>query len=291
MADSSCDSRCGLSAAALRHGTDAETAASGEGEGRGQGQENPRDARSACAASREAASLAAHPQPRPRRRERRDRDRGRPRRREPAERADGNDVGNVQQVSGGAEAAALLEGIPQSGTVLGEDTAPVTLVEYADLQCPYCAHWSSQTFPALVADYVRDGRLRIEFRGLAFIGPDSEDALRAAHAAGGQGKLWHVIGLLYANQGAENAGWVTDDLLRDVGAAVPGLDADRMLDERGSASIGASIDETAVGAHAAGISGTPSFLLGPTGGKLSPLEVTSLEPDEFRTAIDKLLQG
>jgi protein-disulfide isomerase len=203
----------------------------------------------------------------------------------------GDDVGDVQQVSGGAEAAALLEGIPQSGTVLGEDTAPVTLVEYADLQCSYCAHWSSRTFPALVADYVRDGRLRIEFRGLAFIGPESEDALRAAHAAGGQGKLWHVIDLLYANQGAENAGWVTDDLLRDVGAAVPGLDADRMLDERGSATIGASIDETAVGAHAAGISGTPSFLLGPTGGKLSRLEVTALAPDEFRTAIDKLLHG
>ena len=74
----------------------------------------------------------------------------------------------------------MLDGIPQDGIALGEPDAPVTLVEYADLQCPFCAEWALQTFPELVADYVRDGRLRIEFRGLTFIGPESEDALRAA---------------------------------------------------------------------------------------------------------------
>ena len=82
--------------------------------------------------------------------------------------------------------AGLLRGIPQQGTALGSPDAPVTLVEYADLQCPYCAQWARDAFPELVRDYVRTGRVRIVFRGLAFLGPDSDAALRAALAAGQQ---------------------------------------------------------------------------------------------------------
>ena len=65
---------------------------------------------------------------------------------------------------------ALL-GIPQAGVVLGDPNAPVTLVEWADLQCPFCREWSTAAFPALVHDYVRTGKLQIVFRGLAFLGP------------------------------------------------------------------------------------------------------------------------
>jgi protein-disulfide isomerase len=194
-------------------------------------------------------------------------------------------------ITGGVDVEALLDGIPQSGTSLGEDDAPVTLVEYADLQCPFCAEWSLQAFPELVADYVREGRLRIEFRGLTFIGPESEQALRAALAAGAQEKLWNVVDLVYANQGAENAGWVTEDFLRAVGAAVPGLDVDRMLEASDAAEVTAAIEEAAADAEADGITGTPSFLLGETGGELSALQISSLGPEEFRAAIDELLQG
>jgi protein-disulfide isomerase len=87
-------------------------------------------------------------------------------------------------VAGAGEIASLLKGIPQHGTTLGAPNAPVTLVEYADLQCPYCAQWALGTFPSLVQDYVRTGKLRIEFRGLEFIGADSDAALRATLAAG-----------------------------------------------------------------------------------------------------------
>ena len=193
------------------------------------------------------------------------------------------------QIVGSTHVEALLEGIPQRGAVLGEDDAAVTLVEYADLQCPFCAEWSLDAFPELVTEYVRDGRLRIEFRGLAFVGPESEDALRVALAAGEQGKLWNVVDLVYQNQGAENSGWVTDDFLRAVTAAVPGLDADRALRDRDSAAVTAGIDETSVSAKRSGITGTPSFLLGPTGGALAPIEISSLGPEEFRAAIDELL--
>jgi protein-disulfide isomerase len=194
-------------------------------------------------------------------------------------------------VGGGPDVEALLEGIPQSGTAIGEADAPVTLAEYADLQCPFCAQWSSQTFPELVTEYVRDGRLRIEFRGLTFIGPESEQALRAALAAGNQEKLWNVVDLIYTNQGPENGGWVTEDFLRSVGAAVPGLDVDRMIDDSDSAEVTAAVDDAAVAGQRDGVTATPTFLLGETGGQLSRLEITSLGPEEFRAAIDQLLAG
>jgi protein-disulfide isomerase len=206
-------------------------------------------------------------------------------------REDGGGGGGTIAVGGGADVEALLGGIPQRGAVLGEADAPVTLVEYADLQCPFCAQWSRQTFPELVTEYVRDGRLRIEFRGLTFIGPESEQALRSALAAGEQEKLWNVVDLIYANQGPENGGWVTEDFLRSVGAAIPGLDVDRMMEASDSTEVTSAVDDAAVSAQRDGVSGTPTFLLGRTGGELSRLEIASLGPEEFRAAIDQLLAG
>jgi protein-disulfide isomerase len=205
--------------------------------------------------------------------------------------ARGNGDGGSGEVTGAAEVESMLQGIPQEGTVLGRRDAPVTLVEYADLQCPFCAEWAGATLPVLVSDYVRAGSLKIEFRGLTFIGPESEDALRAALVAGDQRKLWNVVDLLYRNQGSENSGWVTDDFLRSVGEAVPGLDVDAMLAGRDSEAVTRAIAEAAAAANAAGVTGTPSFELGKTGGTLSPLEVSSLGPAEFKTAIDRLLNG
>ena len=66
------------------------------------------------------------------------------------------------------------------------------------------------------------------FQGIAFIGPDSEKALRYVTAAGQQDRLWNVSELIYRNQGTENSGWVTNAFLRSVGAGVPGLDVDKV---------------------------------------------------------------
>jgi protein-disulfide isomerase len=189
----------------------------------------------------------------------------------------------------GTEAAALLHGIPQDGIALGSPDAPVTLVEYADLQCPFCAEWARGTFPAIVDEYVRPGQVRIEFRGMAFLGPDSKTALQTVLAAGEQDRLWNVLHLLWANQGEENAGWVTEDLLREIGASVAGLDTDRMLAERSSAAVEGEMVSSQQSANLNGIDSTPSFLAGPTGGTLERLELTSLEPEEMRAALDALL--
>jgi len=185
----------------------------------------------------------------------------------------------------------LLDGIPQDGAVLGQPDAPVTLVEYADLQCPYCAEWARGTLPALVRDYVRQGKLRIEFRGLAFIGPDSDTALRAALAAGRQDRLWNVVELLYTNQGAENSGWASEELIDRIAASVPGLDHKRFDADRGLEALSAEMAKAQRQAQAGGVRGTPAFELGSTGSALETLQVRSLAPEEFAAAIDAVLAG
>jgi protein-disulfide isomerase len=209
----------------------------------------------------------------------------------------GSDDGPTGGALLGTEAsAALLEGIPQDGMFLGSPDAPVTLVEYGDLQCPFCAEWSVKSFPDIVNEYVRPGDVRLEFRGLTFLDgafgtTDSDEALRAVISAGEQNKLWNVLELLYRNQGAEGSGWVTEDVVRRVGEAAVGLDVERYLAARESDSTTATIQEMAARADVAGVSGTPSFEAGPTGRQLSRVEVASLEPEGIRPVLDALLAG
>ena len=200
--------------------------------------------------------------------------------------------GRTEPVPGSAQLAgdpALLRGLPQNGTVLGSPDAPLTLVEYADLQCPFCAEWARRAFPELVRDYVAPGHLRIEFRGLAFLGPDSELALRTALAAGEQNRLWNLVHLLYANQGGENAGWVTPDLLDRIATAVPGLERDLMLDQRWKPRVERELHAASHAAERDRVTGTPSFLAGPTGGKLEPVLLSSLDAATVRAHLDGLL--
>ncbi len=132
---------------------------------------------------------------------------------------------------GKTQTAQLLKGIPQSGTTLGSPKAPVTLTEFADLQCPFCKQYTLQTFPTIVAKYVRSGKVKMVFRNYAFISGDSLIAARAAEAAGKQNKLWNFIDVFYNNQGEEKTGYVTDPFLTKI-ANGAGVDASKMLTDR-----------------------------------------------------------
>jgi protein-disulfide isomerase len=181
----------------------------------------------------------------------------------------------------------LFRGVPQDGIALGNPDAPLTLVEYADLQCPYCAEWARDVLPAIVDEYVRPGHVRLVFRGLYFLGPDSEKALRAALAAAEQDRLWDVVHGLYRSQGAENSGWVTDELLRSLTHS--GVDTRRMLARTGSSVVERELSAAANAAEQAQVPGTPYFQAGRTGGPPEPLQVTSSDAAAFRVALDALL--
>jgi protein-disulfide isomerase len=163
----------------------------------------------------------------------------------------------------------------------------VTVVEYADLQCPYCAAWARDALPAVVSEFVRTGRVRLVFRGLAFLGPDSELALRMVVAAGAQNKLWNLLDELYGRQGLENSGWVRDELAG--AAAAAGVDAGALYLRAWSRTTDRTIARAAGAARAAGVQGTPSFELGRTGGPLHLVMPGSLGPDGLRSQLEQAL--
>lgn len=192
------------------------------------------------------------------------------------------------EVFGAAGAAALLDGIPQRGNVLGYATAPVRLVEYADPQCPYCAQYARDVLPTLIRDYVRTGKVQLEYRGLWFLGPDSGTALRTATAAGAQHRFWNVMELLYRNQGPENA-WVNDGLLRSIVTAAD-ADANRVFAARDGATVAAAIDGWARQGRADRVNGVPAFFVGRRGAAPEPLPVTALAVPQFRAELDGALR-
>jgi protein-disulfide isomerase len=164
-------------------------------------------------------------------------------------------------VPGASQSLALFAGIPQRGIALGSPSAPVTLVELGDLQCPLCAGFAMDALPTIVSHYVRNGHVRLEFRALHLIGGDSQRAAQMAAAMSAQDRLWQLIDLMYRNQGAENSGYVTDRYLAALAGAIPGVNVSRALHERASATAQAQIAQAAALAAHWHIDATPSFLL------------------------------
>lgn len=202
---------------------------------------------------------------------------------------DGPRLRRGEVVPGQQEAAALFAGIPQDGITLGDPRAPVTFVEFADLQCPFCRDYTVQTLPGLVREYVRTGRVKMIFRNVAFIGDDSARAGQMAAAAGLQDKMWEFIDVFYLNQGQENSGYVTDEFLRRIGSGVRGLDVDRAMSDRGLPEVQRQLNEAQTEWQTSGFTGTPSFLVGPTGGRLEAVEINSFDPGQFAGPIERAL--
>src|SRR4051794_29721148 len=186
---------------------------------------------------------------------------------------------------GASTSRALLAGIPQNGLTLGDPKAPVRVIEFADLQCPFCRAYTTGVMPRLVKEYVRPGRVRMEFRALTFIGPDSVRAARVAEAAARQNRLWNFVDLAYANQGRENSGYATDALLRRLGAAVPGLDVDRAFADRNSAAVTAQLTAADGLATSSGVNETPTFLVG-RGSSLKAVDAAGL-PAAIKAAVGR----
>ncbi|TML20640.1 MAG: hypothetical protein E6G11_00715 [Actinobacteria bacterium] len=130
-----------------------------------------------------------------------------------------------------------LTGIPENGTVLGKPSAKVSLIEFADQQCPGCRYYTLNVFPILVNDFVRRGKVKMEYQGFPFIGPDSVKGLRFLLAAAKQNRLWQLQEALYRYQGRENSGWITDELVRTLAAKIPALDVGKLFADAGSTAI------------------------------------------------------
>jgi protein-disulfide isomerase len=106
---------------------------------------------------------------------------------------------------------------------LGRPDAPVRLIVWSDFQCAGCRDFAESSLPRLITDFVIPGRLRIEYRDLAVVGPESAAAAVAARCADQQDRFWPYHDVLFANQGAEETGLLAPARLKDMADAI-GLD-------------------------------------------------------------------
>jgi protein-disulfide isomerase len=186
-----------------------------------------------------------------------------------------------------ADVAKLLNGIPQSATVLGKGSAPVKLYEYGDLQCPYCKAYSEEDIPPVIENQVRKGEANITFRNFIIIGPQSIPAGEAALAAGAQNMAWTFIEIWYRNQGEENSGYATDSYIESMARYVGIPDFSKWREEWKSGKYKKQVEETTSQAEKLGFSGTPSFAI--EGPKSNGLElITPESAGEIEEAIEKV---
>ena len=165
-------------------------------------------------------------------------------------------------VPAGATAPGAMPAGDLAGTApfLGDPKAPVTVVEFADFQCPFCGRFFQTVEQALIEQYVKTGKVRFVYRNFAFLGPESEDAAAAAACAGEQGKFWEYHDYLYTHQRGENGGAFAKANLKNFARAVgvDGAKFDPCLDRE--RSMNAVRADTAAG-RSYGVTGTPATFI------------------------------
>lgn len=177
-------------------------------------------------------------------------------------------------------------GGPLAGRVRGSATAPVTVYEMSDFQCPYCREFAINTFPAIDSAYVASGRVRWAFVNfpLTSIHQNAVPAAEVALCAAQQGAFWRVHDLLYRHQDV----WAP---LKEPAAFFLTLaDSARISRPKLLACLQSPATEETVrtdaqGAQRSGASSTPTFYI--EGGLLvgaQPLPV-------FRQVLDSILRG
>lgn len=197
-----------------------------------------------------------------------------------------------------ADAAAVNEmyaDIPQNGPVLGEPDAKATIVEFADLKCPFCADFEIESMPTIIEELIRTGKAKFIYRNLTFLdqaspsGEDSTNAAKYAAASGLQNKLFPFINLFYLNQGEEAVDFVTKDFLLGLAKQVDGLDGEQAWENRENPKVTALIEKAEDMAADLGVTGTPSFFVGSSEKDLRKVSINNLsDPQAILDAVDRL---
>jgi len=154
--------------------------------------------------------------------------------------------------------------IPRQGTTLGSPDAPLTIVEYTDFQCFFCARMAQEILPQIEEEYLATGKTKLVCKHVAFLGEESQWAAEAAECAAEQDKFWEYYDILFANQaGKHNAGAFSKVRLKAFAQAL-GLDTNSFnacLDEGKYTN---SVAATNLEASRRGINSTPTFFVGQT---------------------------
>jgi protein-disulfide isomerase len=174
-----------------------------------------------------------------------------------------------------SQVGSLLNGIPQSGATLGKPSAPVTMTYYGDLECPVCRDFTVDGgFPQLVANEVRQGKVKVVYRAFQTATPDPstfQTQQVAALAAGQQNRFWDFTELFYHQQGQEQTGYVTEPYLSGLAGQVAGLNVSAWKSARNDPTLAAQVSSDGVAGKAANVQGTPTLIFkGPKGTTAAP---------------------
>jgi len=150
-----------------------------------------------------------------------------------------------------------------NGMTLGEADAPVTVYEYSDFQCPFCARTAAEVVPRLDTDYLATGKAKLIFKNLAFIGQESKWAAEAAACAGDQGKFWEYHNKLFEEQNGENKGTFEADNLKRFAQEI-GLNQGEFNTCFDAGKYTGQIADEISEAENRGVNATPTFFVGQT---------------------------
>jgi protein-disulfide isomerase len=181
----------------------------------------------------------------------------------------------------------IKEGQPHQGSA----TAPITIIDFSDLQCILCDRFVKSTEPQINSTYVQTGKAALVFEHLPNRGFDSFPAALAAQCTNDQGKFWQYHNLLYKNQGPIDSGWASKENLKKFASEIPGLNMAKFNSCFDSQRYKPFIEANLALAHSLGFTQTPSFIIIKSDGS-NPQQLLGPQPfPEFKAVIDKELGG
>lgn len=177
--------------------------------------------------------------------------------------------------------------------IKGNVDAPITVVEYSDYQCPFCARHYRDVMPILQQEYIDTGKVRFVMREypLTTIHKDATNASIAALCAGDEGKYWDMHDILFENQktlGVENLKSFADTIGLDTASFNECLDGKKKAEQ---------VRKDMASAAKLGMGGTPGFFIGltdqddPDKVEMSVYLKGAKPIDSFRASIDDLLES
>lgn len=190
---------------------------------------------------------------------------------------------------------ALYAGIPQNGITLGEPDAKATIVEFADLRCPFCKEFDEGLMPTVVEELVKTGKAKFVFRVLTILdgaspsGKDSTNAANYASATSLQNKMFQFVDLFYKNQGPEPEDYSTESFMKGLANQVDGLDANEAWANRSNPKATNLVTEGDAAATEKGVTGTPTLFVGATEASAEKVELNDLsDPQAIIDAVEAL---
>jgi len=177
--------------------------------------------------------------------------------------------------------------------IRGDPNAPITIIEFSDFQCPFCARFHTQTLPLILKEYIDPGKVNLVYRDFPIqsIHPNALPAAVAAECANEQGKYWEYHDMLFENQNGWSrldSGLVISTFSQyaiEIGLKSQQFDSclesGKYLEEvQGDLSDGRDYD----------ITGTPGFFIG--NDKIGFVKLSGAQPFEsFKKVIDEQLDA